>query len=101
MHILSFGNLADATQNMPIRERKIRKLTQVDREARAVSVVSGSMLRPRILGPLISLGELEKKKKKENSIVRGWMFLIYIIYMWIYSTHQDRKIYLSNYLDIL
>lgn len=71
---MSIGNLADATQNIPPglseRKKKIRKLTQVDREARAVSVVSGSMLRPRNLGPLISLGETRKKKKrKENPVV--------------------------------
>lgn len=72
---------------MPIRERKIRKLTQVDREARAVSVVSGSMLRPRILGPLISLGELGKKKRKETPIV---CYILWI-YLFIYYTHQDRN----------
>jgi hypothetical protein len=31
-------------------EKNRRKLSQVGREARAVSVVSGSMLRPRMLG---------------------------------------------------
>lgn len=93
MHILSFGNLADATQNMPIRERKIRKLTQVDREARAVSVVSGSMLRPRILGPLISLRELEKKENPIVRVLSDVSNMIIYIYIYIIHTKIEKSIY--------